>query len=179
MKNIAPDFSKKTLHSLSIFSVLLFFSFTTFAQLDTPCECTQRWSGGGTWDLTEPDLVDDSANAPDPNGVIACANAAGTMSNIVPLGCTYNSAEFLIDIETAVMNGTIAQCTDPSTGNPLGLDPVNPVNGQPIVWLNFDVRAYASDFEVQINENNSDITWALYAAANPNHWYSRDEWDRR
>ena len=161
-------FGKMAMISWSSLVFFLLLLSSNISAQNTPCECAQRWTGGGTWDLTEPDLVDDSSNAPAPNGVIACASAAGTMSNIQPLGCTYDSTQFEIDVVSAVMNNQVTACIDPSSGEP-DTSAVNPIQGAPIIWLNFDVRAYASDFEVQINDNNAadDIAWALYVSDTP------------
>ena len=39
---------------------------------------------------------------------------------------------------------------------------------QSIIWLNFDVRAGAGTFQIQINDNSGDlIGWALYKAGSP------------
>ena len=41
--------------------------------------------------------------------------------------------------------------------------PKNPTPGDPGIRLNFDVRAYAGSFDIQINDNAGDnIGWALY-----------------
>lgn len=147
----------------------LFWGMMGYSQpYNTPCECAQRFTGGGTWDFTEPDLVDDGSNARAPNGVIYCSSAASTMSNIVPMACVYNADAFVIDVESAIATGSISTCLDPSTGLP-GMTAVNPTEGEPIIWLNFDVRPFASDFEIQINDNNAadDIVWALYVSNLP------------
>src|SRR5699024_5311267 len=40
-----------------------------------------------------------------------------------------------------------------------------PTPGQPVIWLNFDVRPYAGSFEIQFNDNSGDhIGWALYVS---------------
>ena len=84
------------------------------------------------------------------------AVSAETQYQISPFNnAVYNSSAFQIDVEGGVVN--------PSTGTIVAPD--NPTNGQPIVWLNFDVRPYSGSFEVQINDNSGDnIGWALYVS---------------
>ncbi len=142
--------------------ILLFCSFasflcitpTVFAQ-NVPCECTNRWEQGGTWN---PDgSIDDSPNAEEPNGIIRCGSSAETQSQVAPFNnCTYNSNSFDIDVDDF-------PCVDPSSGEEVF--PINPTEGEPIVWLNFDVRPFAGNFQIQINDNSGDnIAWALYVS---------------
>jgi len=43
-----------------------------------------------------------------------------------------------------------------------------PTVGEPVIWMNFDVRAYSGVYEIQINDNSGDaIGWALYASTAP------------
>ena len=140
-----------------ILTISLGFSFTLQAQDDSPCECVQRWEGGAHWN--EDGTINDAPNAPAPLGVIRCASAAETQSQIKPNTCTYNPAEFSIDVSGS-------NCIDPSTGESVSV--ANPTEGEPIIWLNFDVRPHASEFEVQINDNAKDkIGFALYYSASP------------
>ena len=74
-------------------------------------------------------------------------------------GWTYDPTAFTID-----MSG--ASCIDPSNGLPISLTP--PTAGEPIIWLNFDVRPLAGTFEIQINDNSGDnVGFALYYSAAP------------
>lgn len=58
------------------------------------------------------------------------------------------------------------ECIDPSTGEVVEL--LGPTEGQPVIWLNFDVRANSGSYEIQINDNSGDeIGWALYASNSP------------
>ena len=118
----------------------------------TPCECTQRWEKGASWN---PDgTVNDSPSQDAIKGIIKCGSAASTQSNIMS-NCTYDSTTFLID------TSVFPDCVDPSNGNIVIIAP--PTQGQPLIWLNFDVRAFAGSFQVQINDNAGDnIGWALY-----------------
>jgi uncharacterized repeat protein (TIGR01451 family) len=123
-----------------------------------------RWEGGGTWNIDG--TIDDSPNGNDgiPNqhdgidGIIRCGSSAETQSNIQATGC-YDPGDFVIDISGD-------PCVDPSDGSTVF--PLNPTPGEPLIWLNFDVRAFAGTFEVQINDNSGDnIAWALYYAGSP------------
>ncbi|MCB9298755.1 MAG: SprB repeat-containing protein [Lewinellaceae bacterium] len=124
------------------------------AQNDTPCECVQRWEEGATWNNGS---INDAPNAPPPNGIIRCGSSAETQSQVAPINnCVYNSNFFEIDL-------SMQDCVEPSTGNSVSVLP--PTNGQPIIWLNFDVRPGAGSFQVQINDNSGDnIGWALYSS---------------
>ncbi|WP_415686427.1 hypothetical protein, partial [Gillisia hiemivivida] len=141
--------------TLFVFILLSFFSFDLQAQADTPCEGANRWQGGSKWNADG--TIDDRPNSGEPNGIIRCGSSAETQSQILPFNnAVYNSSAFLIDVEGG-------GCVNPSTGSIVAPD--NPTNGQPIVWLNFDVRPYSGSFEVQINDNSGDnIGWALYVS---------------
>ncbi|PHN03660.1 T9SS type A sorting domain-containing protein [Flavilitoribacter nigricans] len=138
--------------------------FSLQAQDDSPCECVQRWDGGAHWN--EDGSIDDAPNAPKPLGVIRCANAAETQSQIKPNGCTYKPSEFSIDVSGST-------CIDPSTGETVTVE--NPTEGEPIIWFNFDVRPHSNNFEVQINDNSGDkIGFALYYSADPTSGVNED-----
>ncbi|WP_222845923.1 HYR-like domain-containing protein, partial [Flavilitoribacter nigricans] len=139
--------------SFSVLSLLFAISFSPLlAQNDSPCECVQRWQGGAHWN--EDGTINDAPNAPNPLGIIRCGSSAETQSNIKPGNCVYNPDEFTIDVE-------LYPCIDPSTQKEVAA--VNPTAGEPIIWLNLDVRPNAGSFQVQINDNSGDkIAWALY-----------------
>nr|WP_321235628.1 T9SS type A sorting domain-containing protein [uncultured Psychroserpens sp.] len=149
-------FNNKLLSKRPLLIAILSLSFfMTSAQTDTPCEGAQRWTQGSTW---LPDgSIDDAPNAAFPNGIIRCGSSAETQSQVMPYNNSiYDSSQFEIDISGI-------PCIDPSTQTTVF--PVNPTNGQPMIWLNFDVRAYAGSFEIQINDNSGDtIAWALYSS---------------
>ncbi|MCB0631307.1 MAG: T9SS type A sorting domain-containing protein [Lewinella sp.] len=134
-----------------LFLTLGFSPATVHAQ-QTPCDCAQRWEKGAHWN---PDgTINDAPNAPAPLGIIRCGSSAETQAQLIPGTCTYNPNQFYIDVE-------LAPCVEPSTG--VSVSAKNPKAGQPIIWLNFDVRANAGSFQVQINDNSGDkIAWALY-----------------
>ena len=136
---------------LLLFLTLGFSPATVHAQ-QTPCDCAQRWEKGAHWN---PDgTINDAPNAPAPLGIIRCGSSAETQAQLIPGTCTYNPNQFYIDVE-------LAPCVEPSTG--VSVSAKNPKAGQPIIWLNFDVRANAGSFQVQINDNSGDkIAWALY-----------------
>ena len=124
-----------------------------------PCDCAQRWVEGAHWNLNG--TVNDAPNAPQKKGIIRCGNSADTQSQINPkTGCSYDSNAFPVNLPAN-------SCFNPSNGQTIPLVQ-NPTNGQPIIWLNFDVRAFASSFSFQLNDNSGDnIGWALYASAQP------------
>jgi hypothetical protein len=131
-----------------------------FGQL--PCDCAQRWTGGGHWN---PDgTINELPNAPLARGIIRCASAAETQSQVVPKpGCVWNSTQ----MEAYGIQLPFGEvCFDPSEGT--GGTPIQlqlPTEGQPIIWFNFDVRAYISSFSFQLNDNSGDnLGWALYAS---------------
>ena len=134
----------------------MLFPTNTTAQNNVPCECTQRWQEGAHWNSDG--TINDAPNSPAENGIIRCGSSAETQSQVMPLpNCTYDSASFSVDISSF-------PCIEPSSGNIVF--PLNPTDGEPIIWLNFDVRANAGSFEIQINDNSGDvIAWALYASS--------------
>jgi len=140
---------------LLIFLVGPGYAYSQCPGSGAPCNA-QRWQEGSSWNANG--TINDAPNSGPINGIIRCGSSAETQSNVIATGC-YNPADFNIDISGF-------DCIDPSTGNSVSV--VNPTNGQPIIWLNFDVRAFGSDFQVQINDNAGDnIGWALYYNINP------------
>ncbi|WP_299390649.1 hypothetical protein [uncultured Gelidibacter sp.] len=151
---------ERSIMNLICCALVLFFSVQSspelFAQNDTPCEGAQRWTRGASWNQNG--SINDSNQAPSPNGIIRCGSSAETQSQLVPFNnSVYNSSQFAINVE-----GSNA-CIDPSNGQPVNVK--NPTNGQPIIWLNFDVRPKAGSFEIQLNDNSGDkVGWALYVS---------------
>ncbi|GAB5472163.1 MAG: hypothetical protein Mars2KO_02620 [Maribacter sp.] len=132
----------------------IFASSGLMAQSDTPCEGAQRWTDGAGW---VNGTINESPGNNDTKGIVACGSAANTQSQVAPFNnSVYNSSSFLVDVSGL-------NCIDPSTG--LVVNPVNPTNGEPIIWLNFDVRANGGSFQIQINDNSGDnVAWALYSS---------------
>ena len=61
-----------------VLASLIAVSQTSIHAQSAPCDCAQRWTGGGTWN---PDgSINDAPNAPAPNGIIRCGAAAETQS---------------------------------------------------------------------------------------------------
>lgn len=135
-----------------LLAAFLTCSSVAFAQTTGPLGAT-RWTGGASWN---PDgSIDDASNAGPINGVIRCGSAAETQSQIGSTG-VYDPSVFEVVMATN-------DCVDPSTGNVVTVS--TPTEGEPVIWLNFDVRPYAGIFEIQINDNSGDdIAWALYAS---------------
>ncbi|NNC84937.1 MAG: hypothetical protein HKN75_02580, partial [Bacteroidia bacterium] len=150
MNLLNPKFSQIF---IALIFALLLTPFYALSQNDNPCDCTQRWEEGAHWNSDG--SINDAPNAPSENGIIRCGSSAETQSQVGPLAnCTYDSASFAIDISSF-------PCVEPSSGNIVF--PLNPTNGQPIIWLNFDVRPDAGSFQIQINDNSGDnVAWALY-----------------
>ncbi len=137
-----------------IFFLLALFSFQASAQVGSPCNA-HRWEQGGAWTGVGCG-VNDANNAPNPQGVVRCANAADTESGVDD-NTTYNPAEF-----TIIPGG----CENPNTNLPVAVDP--PFVGQKIAWFNFDVRPYAGTYDFQtIATGNYELEWALYSSAAP------------
>lgn len=124
----------------------------SIAQVDGPLGAT-RWVQGASWNLDG--SVNDAPGQADIKGVIACGSSANTQSQIQPTGL-YDPVVF--GIETPAEG-----CVEPSSG--AAVAPLGPTEGEPIIWLNFDVRPSAGTYEIQINDNSGDfIGWALYAS---------------
>ena len=153
---------------LSIGVLLLLFSVsntTLFGQAN-PSTCALRWTDGDSWysSGTICNGVVNDGSGKTVRGIVACASAAGTMPGAAPLnGCTYNpSSPSQFKIETSPLG-----CYNPSTGttaNPISLTP--PATGDAILWLNFDIRAFGSNFDIQLITNDK-IGWALYYSTAP------------
>ncbi|MFK7781826.1 proprotein convertase P-domain-containing protein, partial [Psychroserpens sp.] len=123
-------------------------SFKCPGTIGDPC-IAHRWSKGDSWSGGS---VSNGGNG----GIIACASAAATESNIMP-NTQYCSSSFELP--------TLADCIDPSNGNPIVIN--RPIEGQNILWFNFDVRANAGSSEFQIIGGPDNIAWALFYSNNP------------
>jgi hypothetical protein len=133
----------------------LVFSNQGYGQNSDPCDAI-RWTGGAHWN--DDGTINDLPNNPPPHGIIRCGSAAETQSNISSTGF-YDPTSFTIGFDNV-------DCIDPSSGEIVTAD--LPTPGEPIIWLNFDVRPYANDFQIQINDNAGDnIAWILYYNTNP------------
>lgn len=138
-----------------MFLFLLGFGARSFGAATTPCEGAQRWTEGGHWN---PDgSIVEQGNVPLPRGIVRCGSAADTQSAVEPLyGSIYSPSNFLIDVSTI-------PCYEPSSATQINV--TNPTADQPLIWLNFDVRANAGSFQIQINDNAGDtIGWALFVS---------------
>ncbi len=133
-----------------LFFLLVCSHFVGVAQpAGSPCYA-HRWTQGAHWTGTEC-AVNDANNAPDPLGVVRCANAADTESGVDD-NTIYDPNEFTI---------SPSMCEDPNTNLPVAVDP--PFAGQKIAWFNFDVRPYAGIYDFQtIATGSYDLEWALY-----------------
>ncbi|WP_323788192.1 proprotein convertase P-domain-containing protein [Psychroserpens sp.] len=123
-------------------------SFKCPNDVGQPC-VAHRWDKGDSW---SGGAVSSGGNG----GIIACASAAATESNIMP-NTQYCSSSFELPV--------LADCIDPSTGNPVVLN--RPIEGQDILWFNFDVRANSGSSEFQIIGGPDNIAWALFYTNSP------------
>ncbi|WP_435413681.1 proprotein convertase P-domain-containing protein, partial [Psychroserpens mesophilus] len=123
-------------------------SFKCPGTIGDPC-VAHRWDKGDSWSGGS---VISGGNG----GIIACASAAATESNIMP-NTQYCSSSFELP--------ALADCIDPSTGNTVVIN--RPIEGQQILWFNFDVRANAGSSEFQIIGGPDNIAWALFYSNNP------------
>ena len=125
------------------------------AQTEGP-EGAMRWEKGASWNSDG--TIDDAPNSGPINGIVRCGSSAETQSQLQATG-VYHEEEFEVELPD---DG----CIDPSTGQIVDL--IGPTEGQPVIWLNFDVRANSGSYEIQINDNSGDeIGWALYASNSP------------
>ncbi|MGB7841533.1 MAG: hypothetical protein WBL21_01990, partial [Salinimicrobium sp.] len=150
--------SKKSISAIFVVILFLFLAPSIFAQATGPCDGAIRWEGGASWN--DDGTINDKPPQNEPvKGIIKCGSSAETQSDVIPYnGSVYTESSFLIDVESE------GGCVNPSTGEVAY--PENPEEGQPVIWLNFDVRPLAGSFEVQINENSAAnyIAWALYVS---------------
>ena len=117
-----------------------------------PCDAT-RWTGGDGWI----NGVATSFNGSGIRGIVSCASDANTQSNIQN-NTIYYPCNFTI---------TVGSCLDPNTDPPSPVSISAPVSGQPIRWFNFDVRAFAALFDIQIIGGQDNIGWSLYYSNSP------------
>jgi len=127
-----------------------------------PCSCAHRWKSGSHWN---PDgSINDLSNNPAEHGIIACGSSASTENQLQNHKCDYNSDLF------EVLLG--ADCFNPATQGRTSV--VNaPVDGQDIVWFNFDIRPFAGSFQYQILPGGASLGWALFYTGDPEagvHW---------
>ena len=156
-----PLFQLVTKHSFHFHSISTFFLIYLFlapnivvAQNDGPC-CAQRWNKGQSWG--EDGTVTTTGSS---QGIVKCGNSAETQSN-TKTNCVYQASSFPIDL-----NGI--PCVDPGVGGTTSV--TNPTNGADIIWMNFDIRPYANNYQFQLNnggKNNDNLGWALYYSNSP------------
>ncbi|KAL1503625.1 hypothetical protein AB1Y20_012101 [Prymnesium parvum] len=124
-------------------------------QLNGPAGAT-RWENGASWN--EDGTIDDLPTAGPINGIVRCGSSAETQAQLKHTG-VYQSDQFLISLPANT-------CVEPSSG--AIVNPTPPTEGQPVIWFNFDVRAYAGEWEVQVNDNARDnVAWALFYSEEP------------
>ncbi len=112
----------------------------------TPCFATQRYNAGSRWNSDE--SIDDVATD---GGIVKCGTE-GTFMTLASPTESYDSDLFEIDL-----SGT--SFYDPYNG--YMMTPPLPQEGEDIIWVNFDVRAFVSSFEL-ILQDDEHLAWALY-----------------
>lgn len=112
----------------------------------TPCFATQRYNAGSRWNADE--TIDDTAT----NGGIVKCGTEGTFMTLASPTESYDPELFEIDL-----SGT--SFYDPYNG--YMMTPPLPQVGEDIIWVNFDVRAFVSSFEL-ILQDDEHLAWALY-----------------
>ncbi len=149
-----------------ILTVLLLSHTHSFAQqqANSPCDCANRWTGGGAWNADG--SVNDTPNANQlPKGLVRCGSHTDSQSNVnncvEPFPCTgncncnkvctYKPTSFTIDLTQPCLNSSAQVPTPPSPGCE-------------IMWLQFDVRPYAGTWQFQILGGAQQYGWALYAS---------------
>ena len=119
-----------------------------------PCLAT-RWTKGDGWEEVGGCVTCSGA------GIIGCASAAATQSNIGPNTIYCPSTFELPDLSLCFNPDASLQPPD----NEISLTP--PQEGQSILWFNFDVRANAASSQFQVIGGPDDIGWALFYSNNP------------
>jgi|GEM_PF-1449629 len=112
----------------------------------TPCFAAQRYNVGSRWQ--EDGTIDDTAID---GGLVKCGSQSSTM-NVAPPTASYDLDLFEIDLK-----GT--SYYDPY--RKYMVTPDAPTVGEDILWINFDVRAFVSSFELLV-EDDEHLAWALY-----------------
>ncbi len=142
----------KVSYLTTILALLLLSIHNTYAC--GPCEA-KRWQAGGAWVNGQ---VDDSPKNNVPiKGVIRCGQAADTESNISPANCGGYDGSFPLGDRTF---------SDP--GNPnISTYVSEPLLGDNIFWIQFDVRDFVGTYEFQVINGNVPIAWELYYTNSP------------
>lgn len=112
----------------------------------TPCFATQRYNAGSSWN--ENGTINDSAVD---GGIVKCGTE-GTFMTLEAPTFSYDPELFEIDL-------TGTSFHDPYNGYMMTA-PL-PQVGEDIIWVNFDVRAFVSSFEILL-QDDEHLAWALY-----------------
>ncbi len=137
---------------LVLYLLLLLNYSAAFGQAGTACGA-HRWDAGDGWRFTNGEWVPTTLNGPQlPQGIVACASAAATESNLQQYKSTYTGSN--IDFSQ------LGTCFNHSGTFTL------PTVGEDIIWLNFDIRPLAGTFQFQLeNTGGATMGWALYYSA--------------
>ena len=151
LTTITFPLAMKRINLIMLILLIMSVTFESFSQTGAPCNA-YRWKKGGNW-IGNGCAVNDGNSAPNPRGIVRCANAADAESG-VNVNTTYDPNVFKI---TLTPNG----CENPNNNMPV--TNIEPFTGQKISWFNFDVRPYAGIYDFQtIATGNYELEWALY-----------------
>ncbi|MES2890604.1 MAG: hypothetical protein V4725_01295, partial [Bacteroidota bacterium] len=144
-----PRLVSRTSGALLLFLFFLLSFSTSFGQAGTACSA-HRWDAGDGWRFTGGKWVPTTINGPGlPQGIVACASAAATESNLQQYKSTYTGSN--IDFSQ------LGTCFNHSGTFTL------PTVGEDIIWLNFDIRPLAGTYQFQLeNTGGATMGWALY-----------------
>lgn len=112
----------------------------------TPCLASQRFNAGSSW--MADGSIDDTATT---GGIVTCGSEGDFMTLEAP-SYSYDPSNFEIGFNNN-------NYYNPQTG--YLTTPNLPQVGEDIIWVNFDVRALASSFQLFLDDDE-DLAWALY-----------------
>ncbi len=112
----------------------------------TPCFAAQRYNVGSRW-LAGGSIDDVSIDG----GIVKCGVQNTTMTVAAPTA-SYDPNLFEIELSGSSYYDPYRQYM---------VTPDAPTVGEDIVWINFDVRAFVSSFELLL-EDDEHLAWALY-----------------
>jgi len=112
----------------------------------TPCFASQRFNVGSSWN--EDGTIDDGSVK---GGIVKCGDQITSMQ--------ISAATEVYDPELFMINVAGRTFYDPYNAYMMTLD--NPQVGEDVIWINFDVRAFVSSFELLLDDDEH-LGWALY-----------------
>jgi len=111
-----------------------------------PCQVAQRYNAGSAWN--DDGSINDSSNI---GGLVKCGTEGSYMTLEAP-SYSYDPTNFEIEFYNQ-------QFYNPSSG--YVTSPDLPQIGEDIIWVNVDVRAFVSSFQILLDDDE-ELAWALY-----------------